>query len=64
MMDYKILRYRLHHPKCKYCKYYHTDGSPYLGIFYNHCQAKDIIIYSINIPRLFCPCYGVKEDEF
>ena len=63
-MDKKILKYRKKHKKCKYCKYYHIDGAIQLGISYDHCKAKDTIIYSINIPRLFCPCYEVKEDEF
>ena len=62
-MDDKIFRYRRNHKKCRYCKYYHTDGAPWMGVFYDHCKAKDTIIYNINIPRWFCPCYEVK-DEF
>ena len=63
-MNKIILKYRQKHKKCKYCKYYHVDGASWMGIFYDHCKAKDIIIHSINIPRLFCSCYEVKKNEF
>jgi len=61
-MDDKVFRYRKNHKKCKYCKYYHVDGAIQLGIVYDHCKAKDTIIYNIDIPRWFCSCYEVKNE--
>lgn len=62
-MDEKVLKYRKRHKRCKYCKYYHLDGAVQLGLDYEHCKAKDSIIYSIDIPRWFCSCYEVDMDK-
>lgn len=69
-MDEKILKYRQIHKKCKYCKYLKYDSSSErIGVpgFYV-CKVKDKIIRGgipdmTNIPRWFCQCYEVQEDD-
>ena len=61
-MNKKILKYRQKHKKCKYCKYYHVDGASWMGIFYDHCKAKDIVFYSsVNRTIIILPKDGCLQ---
>lgn len=68
-MDEKILKYRQMQKKCKYCKYLKYDSSgERIGVPELVCKAKDKIIRDwipdmTNVPRWFCQCYEVKEDD-
>lgn len=59
-MDYKVLKYRSSHPKCKYCKYLRPLDPPILedGIYFE-CLAKDKLIYFPDIIRI-CSCYDIE----
>lgn len=66
-MTEKVRKYRTKHKRCKYCKYFKIVINCYGGD-YCYCTAKDKIIEDYfpdmtQVPRCFCQCYEVKDDE-
>lgn len=62
-MDRKVYQYRKRHPRCTFCKYYHTVFPlDFFGtdFYYFECKAKDKVIRFPDMLRL-CSCYEVKE---
>lgn len=70
MMNDKVFDYRASHKKCKYCRWLTYVSPPaYLPTSgYYECLAKKKVIGSYlpdftNMPRLFCKCYEVENEE-
>lgn len=67
-MEEKILKYKNKHKRCKYCKHLKFDmGRDTVPPFFM-CLAKDKVIRDFlpdmtEVPRLFCQCYEVKEEN-
>jgi len=63
-MDYKVIKYRTKHKKCKYCKYYKacedTVGFDYYN--YSMCALKDRALSFPNLRNL-CKYYEVNTKE-
>ena len=69
-MNEKVLKYRKRHKKCIYCTHlrYNSRAECCGGCGYFYCKAKDKIIKSIlpdmtRVPRWFCQCYEVKDEN-
>lgn len=63
-MSLTPLTWRLHHPKCVFCRWLKYDNTERLGLGcsgYFKCQIKEKIIRYINLPRHYCQCYEVKH---
>lgn len=67
-MNEKVYKYRQKHKRCKYCKHLQLIIRKDTGGSYYHCDAKyhiisDCLPNMISVPRWFCGCYEVKEDD-
>ncbi len=63
----KVFNFRYQHPRCKYCRYHKGRGlSLPVGIYtWDECLAKkkNIKLLGMKLPRLFCYCYEVKDED-
>jgi len=64
MVEELQMRYRKKHPKCDFCKYCTYKICPQIGLDvggYHYCKVTNKFIRFINLPRLFCRYYSVKD---
>ena len=67
-MTEKVKKYRTKHKRCKYCKHLRVVIRRDNGGAYYRCEAKEKVIGDYfpdmtQVPRCFCQCYEVKEDD-
>ena len=70
-MNEKIKKWRNSrcHRRCQFCLYLRYVCGPFSGGYYD-CKAKSVIISNCkmlidctNIPRPFCKCFILKEED-
>lgn len=67
MKTLTLEEWRQRHPRCIFCHYLKYVAMPAFAYCsdngYYDCKVKDKIIRHPNIPRPWCPCYKVKEEN-